>query len=296
MGDMNKSCTNCKFNVKEEPKEKPKEVKTEPISSKTSDKQPFIDILDQKVGFEVANDIVYLEKRILFNQLDLDKVPKRSFDRCLEEASLCLDEVYLYQGRIRGFVSTGALKIFVQKLTNLSVEDKQSILARLEEIESQKEALKSSWILTLDEFGPVGFKVKGTIIYLNTVQMLNSVGFSAEYLEKSKSKMFYILCRLLTMRGYNLENSFLKAGKSSKYLYISIYALFRLFETSFGSFKNKERLAVLKDSLLKALEERGYGEMFARGAEEESTVNDDKHIFISPKYPPIKFKVIKNLL
>ena len=116
----------------------------------------------------------------------------------------------------------------------------------LKTIEENKSALKNIRTLNLATFGKVDFRIQGIVTrfldknmqnlvaissdlftqiseflgssknspYVNTLQIMALVGFSPSFLEQYPSKSYFIVCRLLTQRGFNLDACFMKIGKS----------------------------------------------------------------------------------
>ena len=226
-----------------------------------TDDRPSVEILGLQVPYQVSNDVLFLEKKAVFGlygkRLEATKTLFRVVDKAIEEASLCLDDAFLYEGRSRTFVSNKALIVLVEKDIIGKDTNKVDLLERLKDIEANVDSFKTTWTMKLgSEFNDVAFKIKEKI-YVHTVQVLMAVGFSQKYLENCRSKVFFVLGRLLTLRGLNSDNCFLRQGKS-KYCFISLSALLVLFETDFGPFKSKERTSALKNAIFEALKARGF--------------------------------------
>ena len=210
-----------------------------------------------EIGFQVVNDIFYLDKKPVFKLFKLNYTVNyyrtyRSIDKLLESQNVCLDDAFLYDGRIRSFISLDAFKILVNHDYLSDSNLIQPLNARIAELETQKESLKTNRILTLRN-GRIQFKSTENTVYLNTIQLLRVVGFNSVYLDNNPSKAYFTVTKLLSQRGLNVASCFLKQGKS-KYVYVSLYAVIVLFQTEFGPFKDKD---ALKTDILNSLRDLG---------------------------------------
>ena len=231
------------------------------------EERPLVDVLGEMVPFQVVNDYVYLEKRSVFRVCGVDPATRnfRLMDRLIEASRLCVDDAFLYEGRRRGYVSTAALRALAESGFFAGREVKQKLLLRLSALEEEKESLRTNRVLSLST-GSINYRVHRGRVYLSTVHALCAAGFCPQYLAGSRSKIFYVLCRLLTSRGFNQEACFLRQGKS-KYVFISVRALLFLFETEFGPFKDSEKIATVRTELLRALRALGLEGAVSDGSE-----------------------------
>ncbi|XP_059090175.1 uncharacterized protein LOC131885977 [Tigriopus californicus] len=270
------------------------------------DDKARVRILQGYVPFQLVNDVIYLDLASIFTLFHSSgKEPTtrsfRAMDRLVEQAKICLDDAFLYEGRRRAFVSTSALKVLVQNtffLGNKSGHSRQ-FLDRLDELEQDKASLKDNRKLTLKSFESVAFRLIKGHVYLNTLQIMKLIGFSPKYLDHNPSKAYFIICKLLSQRGLNLESSFARQGKS-KYCNISLHALFCLFETEFGPFKDKTKVNLLKSEILEAMNEQNCVPdvhlLQKLGEEGANDATSEKMIKIGSGFKPIRYKIKDNVL
>ena len=171
-------------------------------------------------------------------------------DAVIERAKLSVDDAFLYEGRRRGYISVEALAALSNEQSFIVDDDgrKGALVARLAELDAKKESLRTNRTLELASFEHIPFKTCNGSVYLHTLQVLRSAGFSPLYLEHNPSKAYFLVCRVLSGLGLNLGSCFLKQGKS-KYVYISLHAALYLFDTEFGPFKDKEKTAAIRDAI-----------------------------------------------
>ena len=266
------------------------------VSNEPEDK-PAVQILEMLVPYQVVNSTLYLEKKAIFQLFAITTGPYyrtyRAMDKVLEQAKLCLDDAFLYEGRKRGYISSAALKILAEHNFITDEDRKTSLLARLESLETEKESLKTNRTLELPSFETIAFKSFKNTIYVHTIQVLRAAGFSPVYLENSPSKAYFSLCKLLTQRGLNLGSCFLKQGKS-KYVYVSLRALFLLFETEFGPFKDKEKMANMKKEIIKSLHDQGFlnnEDKRNSNFEKMTPSKSSKYIILGSGFSPIRYRI-----
>lgn len=270
------------------------------------DDKARVRILQGYVPFQLVNDIIYLDLSSIFTLFHSSgKEPTtrsfRAMDRLVEQAKICLDDAFLYEGRRRAFVSISALKVLVENkffLGNFSGHSRQ-FLERLDELEQDKASLRDNRKLTLKSFESVAFRLIKGHVYLNTLQIMRLIGFSPKYLDHNPSKAYFIICKLLSQRGLNLESSFARQGKS-KYCNISLHALFCLFETEFGPFKDKAKVNLLKTEILEAVQEQNcvpdLHSLQKLGEEGPNDSTSEKMIKIGSGFKPIRYKIKDKVL
>ncbi len=258
---------------------------------------PQVEVMGRMVPFHIARDVVFLEKRTVFEACGSD-VGRRNFrtvDKLLEKANMCLDDAFLYERRRRGYISTGALRALAGQ-DFFPVQCKSRLLPRLSAIEEEKEALRTNRVVSLPQ-GSVNFKVHHGTVYLNTMQILCAVGFSAQYLGSSRSKVYFVICRLLRVRGLNQAACFLRQGKS-KYVFMSMEALQCLFQTDFGPFKDKQRVESVRKELVTALAKQDVrvDGINLQGDRKDAKLPGQSHLYIGKDFSPVPYKKKKGSL
>eukprot|EP00096_Caligus_rogercresseyi_P004615 TRINITY_DN1897_c0_g1_i1.p1 TRINITY_DN1897_c0_g1~~TRINITY_DN1897_c0_g1_i1.p1 ORF type:complete len:1520 (-),score=534.45 TRINITY_DN1897_c0_g1_i1:436-4995(-) len=238
------------------------------------------------VPFQVVNDILYLDKKIIFQLLRSHKNASE-IDDILGDSEVSLEDAFLYEGLRRSFISSGALKVLICSHLPIKFSSRDSLLECLIHLENQREALKTNRILNLKSFEPLPFKSQGGKVYVHTLQLMKAVGFSPSYVDSSPSKAYLSIIKLLSRKGLNVEPCFLRQGKS-KYLFISLHAALLLFQTEFGPFKDKEKL---RSEMLEALKEHGL-----TFTERKGKRRSHDELTMGNEFPRLKYRIKDELI
>ncbi|XP_040583813.1 uncharacterized protein [Lepeophtheirus salmonis] len=257
-----------------------------------SNNKSCLNIGDLVVPFQIVNDIVYLDKKTIFQLFKINQSGPyyrvyRVIDKILEDSNVCLDDAFLYEGRKRCYISTKALKVLFEHDFLANSGSKDALVERLNELESQKESLKTNRILNLKSFEPIPFKSCKNTVYVNTLQLMKVVGFSPSYVDNNPSKAYFVVNKLLSQRGINVDSCFLKQGKS-KYVFISLHAVILLFQTEFGPFKDKSKLM---NEILDSLKEHGL-------VHEKKTTKRSRsnNITVGCDFPRLKYRIKNDMI
>jgi len=218
----------------------------------------FVELLGVQIPIHIRNEMIYIEKvglvKILGSTLGFLKNGLKGMEKLLTTEGFCLDEAILHKGigRQKLFLSLSALQKLISSQYTTDLEEKRNILDELEKIKTNFEIEKSQ-LLSLKTFESIKYKVVNGTLFIDCLKLLEMSGFSPSYFHHAPAKAKLLLCKILTERGVNTSNCFMRYGKS-KYAFISISAATVLLRSDICYLKDIEKATRLLEEIHQALD------------------------------------------
>ena len=251
--------------------------------------EDFVELLGVQIPIHVKDEKIYLEKaglvKILGSSLGFLKSGIKCIENALVAEGVSLDEAFLYLSRQKLYLSLSAFQVLLSSQQMENLEDKTSLLGQLEKIRANFESEKNQ-LLILKSFESIKYKVVNGTIFIDSQKLLEMSGFSPNYFYHAPAKANLLLCKILSERGENTANCFLRSGKS-KYAFITVSAATVLLRSDIGYLKDLSISTRLLQEIHQALDGQN---IVRRSVEKQDCVT------VLEDFPPIKYKLFDGQL
>ena len=250
--------------------------------------EDFCSLLGHEIPFRLAKDQVYLGKTkvlALINTPSTVSKSKKAMDTLLEAHGVSPDNAFCYEGRHRGYISTKALRIFLNSESMTKFAEREVMLESISKIESNAGSLGESLTLTLNAFSSeLRFRSLGGAVYLDLNKLVRIAALFPEVQAASKTNLY--ISKILADRGVDVAACFLRQGKT-KFAFIRLDAAITLLRCDNCVGEQSGNQEGLIANILEALKERGI-------QSEKSIL--EKGIKICPSFLPIQWKLVDGCL
>jgi len=239
-----------------------------------------VQMFGEQIKIKTIGNNIYLEINSILRVLeypDILQKEHRLIEKLLLENNVCMDEAFLYDGRQKSFISTLVLKLILTSEPLKCFEKASELLLEVTNLENNPEIRQDCQFLSLQNFDKIRFISRDGTVHIETQKLLQLAGYNSSLLQPEISKANILLCKILSDRGVNIHDCFMKHGKS-RYAFLSLSAV-RAF---LGSDKS-ENVSMLLHDILNALKDLGLIKSITGDLEDG--------IKVSPEFPAIKYKI-----
>ena len=253
--------------------------------------EDFVELLGVQIPILIQNEKIYVEKnglvKILGGSLGFFKNGIKGIEKLLIEEGVPLDEAFFYKGvgRNKLYLSLITLQLLLSSKQVMDFEEKRNIIDELETIRKNFEMEKAQF-LTLKTFESIKYRAVNGTLFIDSQKLLKMSGFCPSYFYYAPAKANLILCKILSERGFNTSNCFLRHGKS-KYAFISVSAATVLLRSDIGYLKDIEKSSRLLEEIHQALDCQNIL---------RRSVDKKESLTVLEDFPDIKYKLLDGKL